>query len=249
MKNALVREPGKSFSLCISSHPSHKIVSTTRAISQHQKYVITLKELGLDVIELPPSNSFPDSCFVEDTAVIHNERALISHMGAKSRRGEEEDIQSVLNEYLEVKKALPPATVEGGDIIHFPDYLISGVTQRTNQEGIYSLSRFLKTEVKLIRDPNIVHLKSYVTNLDRNNIIMSERYSNHPIFNGMNKIVLKKSESYASNTLTYNGTVLIPKNFPSVPILLKELDYDIISLEMSEFKRCEGALTCLSLLF
>jgi dimethylargininase len=78
---------------------------------------------------------------------------------------------------------------------------------------------------------------------------MSERYSNHPIFNGMNKIVLKKSESYASNTLTYNGTVLIPKNFPSVSILLKELDYDIISLEMSEFERCEGALTCLSLLF
>lgn len=249
MKNALVREPGKSFSKCISSHPSHKIVSTHRAISQHQKYVQTLKDLGLDVIELPPLDSLPDSCFVEDTAVIHNERALISHMGVKSRRGEEKTVQAILGEYLEVKKALPPATVEGGDIIHFSDYLISGITQRTNQEGVHSLSQFLKTEVKAILDPNIIHLKSYVTNLDRNNIIMSERYSNHPIFSGMNKIILKEPESYASNTLTYNGTVLVPNNYPSVTNLLKELDYDIISLEMSEFERCEGALTCLSLLF
>jgi len=249
MKNALVREPGKSFSLCISSHPSHKSVSTNRAISQHQKYVMTLRDLGLDVIELPPADSFPDSCFVEDTAVIHNERALISHMGAGSRRGEEETIQAVLKEYLEVKKTIPPATIEGGDIIHFPDFLVSGVTQRTNQEGIHFLSHFLQTEVKLIFDPNITHLKSYVTNLDGNNIIMSKRYSSHPIFSGMNKIILKDSESYASNTLMYNGTVLIPKNFPLVARLLKELDYDVISLEMSEFERCEGALTCLSLLF
>ncbi|MCK4848644.1 MAG: hypothetical protein KAT16_06450 [Candidatus Heimdallarchaeota archaeon] len=133
-------------------------------------------------------------------------------------------------------------------MIHFPDYLISGVTQRTNQEGIQSLSRFLQTEVKTILDRNIIHLKSYVTYLDQNNIIMNKRFADHPIFSGINKIILKNSESYASNTLTYNGTVLIPKYFPSVTKLLKELDYDVISLEMSEFERCEGALTCLSLL-
>ncbi len=249
MKNALVRKPGKSFSHCISSHPSHKSVSTNRAISQHRKYVRTLRDLGLDVIELPHSDSFPDSCFVEDTAVIHNGRALISHMGAESRRGEEEGVQTTLKEYLEVKKAIPPATVEGGDIIHFPDYLISGITQRTNLKGIHSLSSFLQTDVKTILDRDITHLKSYVTYLDRNNIIMSKRYADHPNFSGMNKIILKDSERYASNTLTYNGTVLIPKHFSSVTKLLKELDYDVISLEISEFERCEGALTCLSLLF
>jgi len=249
MKNALVREPGRSFSKCISSHPSHKSVSTNRAISQHRKYVITLRDLGLDVIELPTADSFPDSCFVEDTAVIHNGRALISHMGVESRRGEEEAVQTILKEYLEVKAAISPATVEGGDIIHFPDYLISGITQRTNQEGIHSLSQFLQTEVKTILDPNIIHLKSYVTYLDQNNFIMNKRFIEHPIFHEMNKIILKDSEAYASNTLLYNGTVLIPKNFPSVTKLLIELDYDVISLEMSEFERCEGALTCLSLLF
>ncbi|MCK4848645.1 MAG: hypothetical protein KAT16_06455 [Candidatus Heimdallarchaeota archaeon] len=111
MKNALVREPGKSFSQCISSHPSHKNISTKLAVSQHRKYVETLRDLGLDVIELPPADSFPDSCFVEDTAVIHNGRAIISHMGAVSRRGEEEVVQAVLKEYFEVKKIFPPATV------------------------------------------------------------------------------------------------------------------------------------------
>ena len=249
LKNALVREPGKSFSKCISSHPSHKNVSTNRAISQHRKYVETLKDLGIDVIELPPLDSFPDSCFVEDTAVIHNGRALISNMGAETRRGEEETIQSTLSEYLEVKKVFPPATVEGGDIIHFPGFLISGITQRTNQEGVHSLSHFLRIEVKTILDLNITHLKSHVTFLDQNNIIMNKRYADLPIFSGFNKIILKDSEDYASNTLTYNGTVIIPKYFPSVTELLEELDYNVVSLEMSEFERCEGALTCLSLLF
>ncbi|MHA2342273.1 MAG: dimethylarginine dimethylaminohydrolase family protein [Candidatus Hodarchaeales archaeon] len=233
MKKALVREPAKSFPQCISSHPSHNSVSYNRAISQHRIYVQTLRDLGLDVIELPPLKSFPDSCFVEDTAVIHNGRALVSNMGTESRRGEEESVRKILREYFKVEKVFPPATVEGGDVIHFPDYIISGVTQRTNNGGIQMLRNFLQTDVKTIIDRDITHLKSYVTYLDQNNIIMNKRYS----------------ESYASNTLTYNGTVLIPTNFPSVIELLEELDYDVISLEMSEFEKCEGALTCLSLLF
>jgi dimethylargininase len=249
MKNALVREPGKSYHKCISSHPSHKKVSVIRAISQHREYVKTLKDLGLDVIELPPSDSFPDSCFVEDTSVIHNGRVLISHMGAESRRGEELDVQRVLIEFLPVYFTRPPATIEGGDVIHFPKYLISGITQRTNQEGVNSLSRFLQTEVEVIIDRSITHLKSYVTYLDQDNVIMNKRFVDHPIFTKMNKVILKDTDSYASNTLTYNGTVLIPKKYPSVSDSLKELDYDVILVEMSEFERCEGALTCLSLLF
>ena len=244
MKKALVREPGKSFTQCISSHPSHGSLSHNRAISQHRIYVQTLRDLGLDVIELLPLKSFPDSCFVEDTAVIHNGRALVSNMGAESRRGEEDSVQEILREYFEVEKVLPPATVEGGDVIHFPNFLISGVSQRTNNVGIQMLRNFLQTDIKTIVDRDITHLKSYVTYLDQN-----KRYFNHPVFSGMNRILLKDSESYASNTLTYNGTVLIPKNFPSVIELLGEQDYDVISLEMSEFEKCEGALTCLSLLF
>ena len=249
MKNALVRQPGKSFPRCVSSHPSHSSVSANRAISQHRIYVQTLRDLGLDVIELPPLKSFPDSCFVEDTAVIHNGRAIVSNMGAESRRGEEESVQNILQEYFDVEKVFPPATVEGGDVIHFPNFLISGVSQRTNNEGIQMLRNFLQTDVKTIIDRDITHLKSYVTYLDQNNIIMNKRYSDHPVFSGMNRILLKDSESYASNTLTYNGTVIIPTNFPSVIELLGELDYDVISLEMSEFEKCEGALTCLSLIF
>jgi dimethylargininase len=249
MKKALVREPGKSFPQCVSSHPSHSSVSYNRAISQHRIYVQTLRDLGLDVIELPPLNSFPDSCFVEDTAVIHNGRALISNMGIESRRGEEKSVQNFLQEYFEVEKVSPPATIEGGDVIHFSNYLISGVSQRTNYEGIQKLKNFLQSDVKTIVDRDITHLKSYVTYLDQNNIIMNKRYFNHPVFSSMNKILLKDSESYASNSLTYNGTVLIPTNFPSAIELLREQEYDVISLEMSEFEKCEGALTCLSLLF
>ena len=188
MKNAIVREPCSSFPQCISSHPSHATVSTRLAISQHKNYVQVLKDLGLDVIELPKLKSFPDSCFVEDTAVIHNDKALISRMGTKSRRGEENSVQTILEEYFEIKKATNPATIEGGDVIHFPDFLISGVTQRTNNEGIKFLRSFLQTSVKTVVDKDIIHLKSYVTYLDQNNIIMEKRYVDHPVFRGMNKI-------------------------------------------------------------
>ena len=249
MKNAIVREPSNSFKQCISSHPSHDTVSPHRAVSQHRIYVQTLKDLGLDVIELPKLESFPDSCFVEDTAIIHNNKVLMAFMGAESRRGEEISVQETLEELFHIKRTTYPATIEGGDVIHFSDFLISGITQRTNLEGVELLRTLLQTDVKTVVDRDIIHLKSYVTYLDEKNIIMEKRYSNHPVFEGMNKIVLEDSERYASNTLTFNGTVLIPKNYPSAVEALKEQDYDVITLEMSEFEKCEGAITCLSLIF
>lgn len=249
MTHAIVREPSRSFGRCLSSHPLSHTISVEKAKNQHRQYCQILSDLGIDLIQLDPDDRFPDSCFVEDTAIIHQNKALISRMGIQSRRGEEQSILEILTEYLSVKQTPSPATIEGGDVIHFSDFLISGLSQRTNLKGIHSIQEWLEIDVKTVSAPEITHLKSYVTYLDHNTVIMNTRFVNHPIFLDFDKIVVIDHESYAANTLTINGAVLVPKNHSTVVKQLKNHGYDVVTINMSEFEKCEGALTCLSLLF
>ena len=248
-QRALVRRPGSSYLRCISSHPLKKTLSHIQALKQHSNYCEVLETLNLEIIQLTPNEKYPDSCFVEDNAVIHNDKAFITRMAAKSRRGEEIEIEEVLVDYLEVKRAVPPATIEGGDVIHLQDRLICGVTQRTNNVGIEQMKEWLNVEIDACVDPNIIHLKSYVTYLGNNTVLMTKAYMDHPVFNKFVALIVPKTESYAANSLTINDTVLIPKGFPKTLAMIRNANFDVIPIEMSEFQKCEGSLTCLSLLF
>lgn len=249
LKYALVREPGPSFSRCISSHPLKNTISYSKALNQHSNYCQALESLNLEIIHLPSDNKYPDSCFVEDNAVIHDKKALIARMGAKSRRGEETAIKKVLQEYMETFQAVPPATIEGGDVIHLPDHLICGVTQRTNTDGVNQIKKWLGVPVDTCVDPNIIHLKSYVTYLVKNIMITTRGYANHPVVKKFTPLIVPETEGYAANTLTIDDTVLIPDGFPKTQVMVRDAGFEVIALDMSEFQKCEGALTCLSLIF
>ncbi|MFX0066275.1 MAG: dimethylarginine dimethylaminohydrolase family protein [Candidatus Hermodarchaeota archaeon] len=249
LKLALVRPPGRKYGQCISAHPLQQTINLSHAYRQHKNYCKVLEELGIELIILPPDDKHPDSCFVEDTAVIRKGKALISRMAKESRQGEEETVLKVLKEHLEVKKATEPATIEGGDVIHLPDRFISGITQRTNFEGVKQLEDWLDLPVNTIVDLNIVHLKSYITYLGKNTIIATEMYTNHPFLKDFNILTVPKDETYAANTLTIGETVLMPQNFPKTKKMIAESGFEVITLQMTEFEKCEGALTCLSLLF
>lgn len=248
-KHSLVREPGDRYPGCISSHPLLHTVSVARARAQHAEYCRTLSELGIEVIHLPRDDERPDSCFVEDNAVIHGSKALICRMAKESRRGEETAVEAALREYLEVRRAEAPATVEGGDVIHLPDRLISGVTERTNREGVAQMEAWLGVPVETIVDPGIVHLKSYVTYLGGDTMIATRAYADHPVLEGFNVLVVPDEEWYAANTLALGDTVLMPSGRPRAHALVREAGFDVVPLDVSEFEKCEGALTCLSLLF
>ncbi|MFX0183942.1 MAG: dimethylarginine dimethylaminohydrolase family protein [Candidatus Hodarchaeota archaeon] len=248
IKHALVRKPGTTFLNCISSHPQRHALDLSVARVQHSNYCKALEELGIELIQLH-SIDYADSCFVEDTAIIYNDKALISRMGAESRRGEEKTVQQVLQEYMMIQKVVYPATIEGGDVIHLPNRLISGVTKRTNAEGVSQMSSKLGIKVDTIIDPTIVHLKSYVTFLGKNTLVTTKTYANHPVLSKFEKIVVPKEEMYAANTLAIGTTVLMADGYPIIQSMVRELGFDVISLEMSEFQKCEGALTCLSILF
>src|SRR4030042_1292114 len=130
-KRALVREPGNSYSRCISCHPLKASIDLGKARLQHAEYRKVLRDLGLEVITVPRDDTNADSCFVEDNAVVHGKRALMCRMARKSRRNEVEAVADVLGQYLKIAHAKPPATVEGGDVIHFGARRASGVSQRT----------------------------------------------------------------------------------------------------------------------
>ena len=248
-KRALVREPGMSYRNCISCHPERDSIDLTRAREQHAEYCETLSDLGLDVIKLPTDDSHPDSCFVEDNAVVHSGRALICRMAREARRGEQGPVEEALREYLQTKRTTSPGTVEGGDVIHGPGRLISGVSERTNESGVEQMRTWLDVRVDTVKDPLMVHLKSYATYLGDGKMVVSARFAKHPAFAPFDLIVLPDSEAYAADTLTVGGTVLMSSGRKRSHAMVREAGFSVIPLETSEFEKCEGALTCLSILF
>jgi len=247
-KLAIVREPGDSYSRCISCHPLRRTINVARARRQHAGYCKTLTDLGLELIRVPRDDENADSCFIEDNAVIHQGKALICRMAKESRRGETGAVENVLKGMVRVRRATAPATVEGGDVVHFSDRLLSGVTQRTNDHGISQMREWLEVKVDTVKDPSIVHLKSYVTYLSRDFVISTKRYSKHPALDGFTVLVVPEDEGYAADTLTIGDTVLMARGRPKSQALVKNAGFDVISLDVGEIEKCEGALTCLSLI-
>ncbi len=248
-KYGIVRKPSNSFTRCISSNPQKYTINIENALEQHSKYCEILKEFGIELLYLPIDNNYPDSCFVEDHAVIHNNKAFITRMGAESRRGEENELEAVLKEFKLVERAESPATLEGGDVIHTPSHLISGITQRTNQEGAAQMGDWLDVKVDTCIDPNIVHLKSYVTYLGNNQLLCTVNYAKHSVFEEFEKIFVSPAENYAANCLIIGNSIIMPSGFPKTKDQLESHGYEVIDIKINEFKLCEGALTCLSLLF
>lgn len=249
MKRALVRPPGDSYPKCISSHTDCYSVDLKLARQQHAEYCRILTELGLDVIELEADHLHPDACFVEDTAVIHRNRAFITRMACESRRGEEAVVLRLLSEHMRTREATFPATIEGGDVIHLSDRLVTGITQRTNLVGVDQMVEWLQVDSKLVTDYSIVHLKSHATYIADGLFIVSSIFANHPVFLDSEKVVVPLDEQYATNTLTIDDIVLMPAGHLRSISMVKEHGFEVIPVNMSEFEKCEGALTCLSLIF
>jgi len=248
-KRAIVREPCDRFARCISSHPQRQTIDVALARKQHGVYCRTLEELGLEVIKLPKDDEHPDSCFVEDNAVVFGRKALVCRMAKNTRRGEEVGVEGVLNQYLKTWRAFSPATIEGGDVIRLEHKLISGITQRTNHAGVHQMGEWLRVKVETVVDKSIVHLKSYVTYLGQGKMISTARYAGHPSLSEFEVLTVRDQDWYSTNNLVVGDTVIMPGGFPKTESLVKDAGYEIISLEMTEFPKCEGALTCLSILF
>jgi len=248
-KFAIVREPGISYDSCLSDHPLKKYINIGQARNQHRIYCQTLEELGLEIISLPREDKLPDACFVEDTVVVFKSRAFITRIGAESRRGEENEVIKVLKDRFNVGAASDPATIDGGDVIHLEDTLICGLSQRTNIDGAHQMQTFLDIHVETIPIPEFMHLKSHVTYLGKNTVAVAEKFANIPQLKQFAKVIIPRSESYAANTLTIHGVTIMPSKYPKSAEIVQEAGFEVKTIDVSEFTKCDGALTCLSILF
>lgn len=250
ISKAIVRELSPNYKNCISSHPQHSNLLIERARSQHKAYIDFLSDdLGLEVIPIEGDPNYPDCCFIEDTAVIQGNKAMICRTGAESRRGEIDEVEKIVSQYFTTQRLDAPHTMEGGDVLHFDGYLISGITQRTSSGAPQMLHEFMGIPVYSIEDLEIIHLKSYVSRLDENTVLVTEKYKDHEVIGKMTKIVVPHEEAYAANVLSINDMIIIPSGYPKTTEILEEYEYEVQTLDMSEFAKCEGALTCLSLRF
>ncbi len=245
---AIVRRPGRNFSEGITTSALGK-PDFEKALEQHAAYCSALESCGLELITLDADERFPDGCFVEDTAIVTNEAAVITRPGAASRLGEEAEISNILSEFRRIERIELPGTLDGGDILRVDNHFYIGISERTNREGAKQLSAILNRYGYTASSVPVeagLHLKSGIAYLGYGNFISVEGFSG--IGAGSNVIIPASEDGYSANCLRVNDFLLIPKGFPSSKMKILELGYAIIELEMSEFRKMDGGLTCLSLL-
>jgi dimethylargininase len=248
-KQAIVRKPGKNFADGITTsdlgQPDFDL-----AIDQHQQYCNALKSCGLKIVELKADVNFPDGCFVEDVAIVTDRIAIITIPGNVSRNGEQFSVSQTMFELRPLYNLKQPGTVDGGDILRVENHFYIGRSNRTNEDGSRQLSNILNsygfTTSEILVSEGL-HLKSSVTYIGDNTIVATEQYA--PFFPGMDVVVVGEDESYAANCLQVNNHTIISSGFPELKKKLTKKKRKLIELDMSEFRKMDGSLTCLSLLF
>ncbi len=252
---AIVRPPAESFAAGLTTADLGP-PDSERALAQHSAYVEALRECGLSVTALEPDPTLPDSTFVEDTAVLVPGCAIVTRPGAPSRRGEIESMRAVLRElFAEVLAIEAPGTLDGGDVCAAGDCVFIGLSERTNEEGARQLARILdargyETRTVDVRGrPAFLHLKCGLVWVGERRLVRIEELAGHPAFRGWETIAVARGEEYAANCLRVNERVLIAAGFPALERSLFEAGLEPWPLEMSEFRKMDGGLSCLSLRF
>ena len=254
-KRALVRPPASNFAEGLTTAGLGK-PDIELAFRQHDKYCLALKRCGVGVIRLSPDPRFPDSTFVEDTAVVSGRSIVVTRPGAESRRLEAHEIIPSLNDFFpKLDFIQPPGLIDGGDVCIAGKRLFIGISDRTNEEGAHQLAsyfsaKFLKTEFIDIRGINgLLHLKSAISYIGDNRLVAWEALADRPEFAGLDIVPVTKREQYAANCIRVNDHVLNASGFPKLAATLERLGYNLIPLDLSEFRKMDGSLSCLSLLF
>jgi dimethylargininase len=245
---ALVRKPGPDFVSAISGHPHKHQIDIERALEQHAYYVRALQQAGTRVIALATLEEFPDSPFVEDTAVIFDRQALICRMQAKSRKGERESVAREIRNHRAIAHLKPPATLDGGDVLMTDQTVYVGQSTRTNREAVQALEDFCGKPCVPVPVHRGLHLKSSVSFLGDNRLVIYPENVDTSAFKKFEWIRVDESEAYAANCLTLGKFVLMPAGFPDVADKIRAHGFNVIELEMSEFEKADGSVTCLSLI-
>jgi len=253
--HAIVRPPPPSFARGLTS-ASEGPPDLDLALAQHRAYCDALVACGLRLTMLEPDAVHPDSCFVEDTAIFTARGAVLARPGAASRQGEVAAIEPALRgRFAELGRIEPPGTVDGGDVCDADGHVLVGISARTNEEGAGQLARILEgwgfrsSFVDIRGQQALLHLKSGMSYLGNGRMVISNELAGCATLDGYETIEVSPAEAYAANCVAINGRVLVAAGYPRLAATLAARGCDVVPLEMSEFRRMDGGLSCLSLRF
>ena len=251
IKYAIVRNPGPDALEGLTTQ-SGAPPDLLRLQQQHAAYCTALTALDVKLIQLDPEPGYPDAYFVEDTAVVTPEVAVITRPGAPQRLGEEHAVARVLQSYRPLQAIASPGTLDGGDVMIVDRHVFIGLSTRTNRHGADQLARFLApfdyhcTQVA-VNDG--LHLKSSVNHIGDRQLLMIASWAARPEFDGYAKIIVDPPEAHACNTLWLNGHLIVPEGYPHTRALLDATGKPLLFLATSQIHRMDGGLTCLSIRF
>ena len=253
---AIVRPPAHNFAFGLTTvdlgEPDFGL-----ALRQHDAYCAALLRNGLVLTMLPSDDRYPDSTFVEDTALIlPGQGAILTRPGAASRAGEVELMRPLVSAIFDgAASIVEPGTLDAGDVCEAHDHVFIGLSHRTNEAGAAQLSAWLASfgvtsaTIEIRQTPGILHLKSGVVAIDPKTLVAIEALADHPAFRGYNVLRVPPGEEYAANCVRVNDVVLMAPGYPKTQAMLLDAGYALEPLEMSEYAKMDGGLSCLSLRF
>ncbi len=252
MQIAITRQVSRSIVNCELTHLARTPIDVRRARAQHREYEEALKRLGLAVLSLPEEPDLPDAVFVEDTALVLDECAVILRPGAESRRQETESIAATLAPYRKLLHIEPPARVDGGDILRLGQRVYVGLSSRSDTNALEQLQAQLDRfgyKVVAAEFSGCLHLKSAVTQVDSETILLNPEWVEGSSFPGVKRIEVDPSEGYAANAVLIGNTIIYPESYPRTERRLREAGIQIVTVPADELAKAEGAVTCCSLIF
>jgi dimethylargininase len=253
MLTAFTRGVSARIAECELTYIDRLPMNPDRAVHQHQQYEELLRGLGLDVHQIPADDQSPDSCFLEDTALVLDELAILTRPGSEARRNEVAGVAPAIRKRRrEVVQIEAPATLEAGDVLRIGRDLFVGVTTRTTLAGIDALQKHAEPHgysVHPVMVPGALHLKSVCTAVNEHTILADPSRVDLSPFSDYEIVEVPAEEWMAANVLLVNGTVCMHSGFTKTIALLQQRTLDVRTVDISEFLKAEAGLTCMSLIF
>jgi dimethylargininase len=252
MKLAITRRVSPAINQCELTHLAREPIDYERACAQHEQYEDALRSLGMNVISLDAEPDLPDSVFVEDVALVLDECAIMLNPGASSRRPEVASVEKALAPYREIFHVWPPGTVDGGDILTVGRTVYIGLSRRSTENAIGQVKSILEPrsyQVQAVNVTGCLHLKSAVTQVSKDTLLINPEWVSKDNFPGMQFIEVDLSEPYAANAVLVGDTIIYPSSFPKTKAKLEKEGLKLLLVEADELAKAEGALTCCSLIF
>lgn len=242
---AVTRDVSPSIALCELTHLERAPIDYTRAAQQHSDYRRLLASLGCEVIALPGDAEYPDCVFIEDTAVVLDDVAVITRPGAESRRGETRVVAETLERYRRLAFIEAPATIDGGDVLVLDERIFVGISQRTNEAALEQLGAITGRKVIPVPVHGCLHLKSAITRVTRDALLVNGHWIDVTPFAGWT--LIDAEEPFGANALMIGDVVVYPSAFPRTAARLRSLGIDVRTVDADELAKAEGGVTCCSL--